>query len=73
MRWYGMKKNILITRVRKYDVREKPCHILQYCPYGSLIEHMPLAEKEDDRKSCSVFGHRCAVFGYAQIFVDDAG
>lgn len=66
-----MKKYIPLTRVRKYDVKEKPCHVLKYCPFGSLIENMPLAERVDDRKSCSVFGHQCAVFRYAQIFVDD--
>jgi hypothetical protein len=65
-------KSIPTTRIRKYGIKEKPCHILNYCPYGSLIERMPLAEKTDDRKRCAVFGHRCVVFKYAQIFVDES-
>jgi hypothetical protein len=59
-----------IKKIRKYGVN-KPCHALKYCPYGSLIEDMPYAEKENDPKRCAVFGHRCPVYRYAQIFVDD--
>jgi hypothetical protein len=48
---------------------EKPCHILDYCPYGPLVEDFPLLRKKD-KMSCSVFGHQCPVFYSAESFVD---
>jgi hypothetical protein len=47
----------------------KPCRGLGYCPYGPLVEEMPLADGEDQR-GCSVFGHICPVFHCAEPFVD---
>ena len=47
----------------------KPCQILGYCPYGSLVEQFPIKEKRDD-ESCRIFGHQCPVFYTAEMFVD---
>ena len=47
----------------------KPCQILGYCPYGSLVEQFPVSEKRDD-ESCRIFGHQCPVFFTAEPFVD---
>ncbi len=49
---------------------EKPCKILKYCPYGSLVEVAPLAEEQSDRQSCNVFGHICPVFIYSELIED---
>ena len=47
----------------------KPCWELKYCPYGPLIEDMPIQEKNDD-KSCRIFGHDCPVFYVAEPFTE---
>ncbi len=43
----------------------KPCHTLEYCPYGRLVEKFPQREKMNGR-TCSVFGHHCPVFSVAE-------
>jgi len=50
----------------------KPCYELSFCPYGPLVEHMPLREEEDrDQKSCTVFGHDCPVFSCAECITEE--
>lgn len=44
---------------------EKLCHLLDYCPYGQLIEEYPIQENESDL-SCEVFGHDCPVYYQAE-------
>lgn len=51
---------------------DKPCRILNYCPYGSLVEQSPLLKKRNNQ-SCSVFGHQCPVFKKAEYFIDKEG
>jgi len=48
----------------------KPCWELEYCPYGALVENSEPKE-ELTRDTCSVFGHICPVFSYAEPFIDD--
>ena len=36
----------------------KPCKALGYCPYGVLIEALPLKEKRTST-SCTFWGHEC--------------
>lgn len=52
---------------------EKPCRILEYCPYGSLVEESPLPEGKPDRKTCNVFGHICPVFIFSELVIDMDG
>jgi len=50
----------------------KPCHILGYCPYGPLVEDMPLRPlthiplKIYPEISCEIFGHDCPVYLVAE-------
>lgn len=44
--------------------------MLQYCPYGPLVEQMPLPEEPNER-CCCVFGHECPVFHVAEPFIDE--
>ncbi len=53
-----------------YTKSVKPCRVLQYCPYGPLVEEMPLPEEPNER-CCSIFGHECPVFYCAEPFVDE--
>jgi len=48
----------------------KPCKMLMYCPYGSLVEDFPVANV-DDECACGVFGHECPAYHVAENFVDD--
>ena len=47
----------------------KPCWEIKYCPYGSLVEHMP---NQDDNKEkiCRIFGHVCPVYIVAEPFTE---
>lgn len=47
----------------------KPCKIMEFCPYGALVEMFPL-QKPRNEMSCSEFGHDCPVFYLAEIFID---
>ena len=63
----------MIKPVFKYAI--KPCRILQFCPYASMVEEFPEVEmfplpQKNAPESCSVFGHQCPVFFHAQPFVD---
>lgn len=56
---------------------EKPCGILQWCPYGPLVEEFPLHGEGEYRcaplaepSSCAVFGHDCPAFYVAEPFSD---
>ena len=48
----------------------KPCWEVKYCPYGSLIEHFPSPEDENDPRCCRIFGHICAVYFVAEPFTE---
>jgi hypothetical protein len=55
-------------RVSKQKIRvSKPCHILNYCPYGPLVEQFPL---EHTGKSCTVFQHDCPVWSVSEDVMD---
>jgi hypothetical protein len=43
----------------------KPCWEIKYCPYGPLVELMPMQDSPNDR-SCKIFGHDCPVFYCAE-------
>ena len=45
---------------------DKPCKILGYCPYGSLVEEFPFHDPRHERYSCKLFGHNCPVFYQAE-------
>ena len=47
----------------------KPCKMIAFCPYGSLVEMFPLQAPRNEM-SCSEFGHDCPVFYLAEIFID---
>ena len=47
----------------------KPCWEIKYCPYGSLVEYMPL-KCENIQKKCRIFGHVCPVFMVAEPFTE---
>ena len=48
----------------------KPCHDLEYCPYGKLIEEFPLRPENRKKKlkniECNTFGHDCPVYYMAE-------
>lgn len=52
-------------------VYDKPCHALDFCPYGALVEEFPLKEVRDESISCKVFGHDCPVFYCGSPFAED--
>jgi HNH endonuclease len=47
----------------------KPCWELKYCPYGALVEQLPLRVNPDER-ACRIFGHDCPVFHVAEPFTE---
>jgi len=53
---------------KRLDVFEKPCLILEYCPYGGLVEYMAFLGNELDlpELSCPIFGHDCPVYTSAE-------
>lgn len=55
-----------------FEAVEKPCHELDYCPYGCLAEFFSLQE-ESDEYSCDVFGHDCPVFYLAEGANEEEG
>lgn len=44
--------------------KEKPCHELGYCPYGCIVEMMPIKNKTN--LSCKTFGHICPMYFNAE-------
>jgi len=46
--------------------KEKPCHVLGYCPYGSIVEMFRIRKKRNKQISCSTFGHDCPMFYNAE-------
>lgn len=53
--------------------KDKPCHILGWCPYGCIVEEFSLDEKIIKRKfkkdvivNCNLFGHHCPMFYNAE-------
>lgn len=79
----GFKPTTPDVIVRKYfeDVFpteiEKPCGILEWCPYGALVEAFPLHGEGEykhkplaDPSPCAVFGHDCPAFYVAEPFSD---
>ena len=60
-----------MLRWRAYEITEKPCHILQYCPYGDAIHcTMPVPEHFDkslcDNRTTDGYRHHCPVFYIAE-------
>lgn len=51
------------------DVLKKPCHTLNWCPYGELVEFFPLAEGQSER--CKVYGHYCPAFYASEGLAED--
>jgi len=55
---------------------DKPCASLLWCPYGSLIDELPLDYFDtphasgDDGASCQVLGHDCPAFHVAEPYSD---
>ena len=56
------------------EQKPKPCLILEYCPYGTLVEYFPLhgevtgwnggslgIQPKKEGRSCRTFGHDCPV------------
>lgn len=66
---------ILVARSKKfvhdeYEVEVvKPCRMLCFCPFGPLVEDMPIYETKRP-SSCAVFGHECPAFVYSEPFID---
>ena len=52
-------KKIIAKRI------EKPCHILDWCPYGSLGDEFYIRES-DYIYGCKIFPHDCPVFYHAE-------
>ena len=50
----------------------KPCYILNYCPYGPLVEEFELRYERDGEISCGVFGNDCPVFTCAEEFTEES-
>jgi hypothetical protein len=64
----------------------KPCHELNYCPYGVLVEYFPLnghqaffngvkldwIKPREDAEPCHVFGHECPVYHVAENMKEDS-
>lgn len=48
----------------------KPCWEIKYCPYGSLVEYMPILKATDGKKICRIFGHVCPVYITAEPFTE---
>jgi hypothetical protein len=48
---------------------DKPCHELNFCPYGQLVEEFPLREKRN-QYSCTCFGHDCPVFYHGEMMME---
>jgi len=57
-----------IERIDGLD--EPPCLILGYCPYGPMVEVMPVDEF-DMTNSCPVFAHACPAFSVSEIMNDE--
>jgi len=61
-------------KIKYYRTDKKPCHVLKYCPYGPLVEEMPLLDNYDEKSGeqrCSVFGHQCPYYYCAEGAVDN--
>jgi len=55
----------LNTTIVRHPELDKPCHKLDYCPYGQLVEEFPLQDKRGEL-SCELFGHDCPVHYHAE-------
>lgn len=49
---------------------EKPCHKLEWCPYGDLVEAFPL-RRPSDKHSCDFFGHDCPAFYHREDVLEE--
>ncbi len=49
----------------------KPCWILDWCPYGALVEDF-LMRSTDSKYTCNVFDHDCPVFYLCEKFTEDS-
>ncbi|MFX1281116.1 MAG: hypothetical protein ACFFA3_17330 [Promethearchaeota archaeon] len=57
-------KKIIATDV------EKPCHILFWCPYGTMGDEFK-PNKSMNRYDCNIFPHKCPVFYHAEPFSEE--
>jgi len=48
---------------------EKPCYVLNWCPYGGLVEAFRI-RREISRHTCQVFGHDCPVFYISEKVIE---
>ncbi|MFX0074294.1 MAG: hypothetical protein ACFE96_02550 [Candidatus Hermodarchaeota archaeon] len=55
-----LNTSVIISKEAK-----KPCHRLNWCPYGKMVESFPVREQEN-QYSCKVFHHDCPVFYYIE-------
>jgi len=53
----------MINRVVKFKPEIEPCHVLNYCPYGALVEDFEYHPKEH---KCDITGHLCPAFKVAE-------
>lgn len=59
------------TKIIKGNLKkDKPCHKLNYCPYGCLVEEYPF-EKKRTKISCTTFGHSCPMYFQAEDIIED--
>ena len=58
------------TKMWDKDDVIKPCHKLNFCPYGTLVEEFPLPDKRNEF-SCKIFGHECPVFYHAEFITEE--
>lgn len=59
-----MKGAWLNTTVILHQKLDRPCHVLQWCPYGQLVEEYPFT----DGLGCEFFGHDCPAYYLAEAF-----
>ena len=53
------------TKVIKSNLKkQKPCYKLGWCPYGCIVEMMPLVQ--EGKLNCRLFGHHCPMFYNAE-------
>jgi hypothetical protein len=63
-KWINNKAKIKINLTK-----DKPCHKLNYCPYGQLVEEYPISKRKT-KYSCKTFGHDCPMFYQAEEIIE---
>lgn len=59
----------LNTKIIIFKPKERPCHKLKYCPYGTLVEEFPLRNLTS-KYSCKTFGHDCPVYYHGEAITE---